>query len=188
MSTDASFPLILLGDSLSEQNPATELAGYPVVNMGISGDEIEHPEGGILGRLHLLSPVRPAHVLLLIGINDLNNSRKSVESIAPRYEALVLAVRDAVPAAALHLLRLLPTRDDFSRLLGDVKALNREIERIARRNDVALVDTYSPLLDEAGVLRAELTGDGLHLNTAGYEVLNGVLEEHLLARPEKKSA
>ncbi len=185
LPTDASSSLILLGDSLSEQNPAAELAGFSVVNMGISGDEIEHPEGGVLGRLDLLPPVRPAHVLLLIGINDLNNSRKSVDNIASQYQNLVQAVRSAVPAAALHLLYLLPTRDAFSRLMPDVKALNAGIMRIARGNGLPLADTFSALLDDAGALCAEFTEDGLHLNAVGYEALNEALEEHLRATAAK---
>lgn len=176
---NAPHPVVLLGDSLSEQNPVRELASLPVLNMGISGDEIRHPEGGVLPRLNLLPLARPSHVMLLVGINDLNNSHKTVASLEPEYDELVRSIKATVPLAVLHLLFLLPVRESFARLMPQIGMMNVIIEETARRHLVQFVDTFAPLADDDDSLRRECTYDGLHLNEFGYEVLNGALEHHL---------
>lgn len=181
LAPNAPHPVVLLGDSLSEQNPVRELASIPVLNMGISGDEIVHPEGGLMPRLRLLPLARPSHVMVLIGINDLNNSHKSVDTLEPQYEELVRSLKSVVPTAALHLQLLLPARNSYTRLMPQIGMMNVIIEETARRHLITFVDTFTPLTDDNGLLGSEFTHDGLHLNETGYEKLNKVLEHHLLS-------
>jgi len=69
--------VVLLGDSITEGHPAKRIAGKRVINMGISGDQIamDGAQGGVRNRVALLAEARPAHVFLLIGINDLGASK-----------------------------------------------------------------------------------------------------------------
>lgn len=179
LPADDSATVVLFGDSLSEANPARELGGLPVLNMGVSGDEIYHPDGGLMRRYELLAEARPRHVVILIGVNDLNNSGKSAETIAPHYDDLLEALKKTVPGATLHLLSLLPTRGEVARLLPSITWLNGLLAETARRHGAVFVDTFPILADESGALRAEFTYDGLHLTEAGYIALNGALDRHL---------
>jgi lysophospholipase L1-like esterase len=43
------------------------------------------------------------------------------------------------------------------------------------------LDYYTPTLDDKGVLKQELTYDGLHPNAAGYEIM-GPLAEKAIAQ------
>ena len=40
-----------------------------------------------------------------------------------------------------------------------------------------MLDYYSAMLDDKGFLRAELTGDGLHPNAAGYAIMAPLAEK-----------
>lgn len=172
--------VVLLGDSITEGHPAKRIAGRRVINMGIGGDQIamDGAEGGVRNRLEFLSQARPAHVFLLIGINDLGASKPL--TIAKRqYEDLVAAIRATVPSAQLHLQSILPTRGRFAHLNSRVEELNIFICQVAAREKCDFVDLWSVMADENGELRAEYTRDGLHLVAPAYEKWIAVLEERV---------
>jgi lysophospholipase L1-like esterase len=50
-------------------------------------------------------------------------------------------------------------------------ALNVWIKDYAARNGHTYLDYFTPMLDDKGVLKQELTYDGLHPNDAGYDVM-----------------
>src|SRR5688572_1345632 len=53
--------VVLLGDSITQAHPAKELAGFPVVNEGIGGDQIDNPTSGTGARtrLSIVAEARP---------------------------------------------------------------------------------------------------------------------------------
>jgi lysophospholipase L1-like esterase len=58
-----------------------------------------------------------------------------------------------------------------------IKALNAWIKEYAAKNKHVYLDYYSAMLDDKGVLRQELTYDGLHPNDAGYDVMRPLAEK-----------
>ncbi len=172
--------VVLLGDSITEGHPAKRIAGRRVINMGIGGDQIamDGAEGGVRNRLEFLSQARPAHVFLLIGINDLGAS-KPLTLAKRQYEDLVAAIRATVPSAQLHLQTILPTRGRFAHLNSRVEELNIFICQVAAREKCDFVDLWSVMADENGELRADYTRDGLHLVAPAYEKWIAVLEERV---------
>ena len=60
-------------------------------------------------------------------------------------------------------------------------ALNSWIKDYASRNEFVYLDYYSSMLDERGVLKKELTFDGLHRNDAGYELIGSLAEKAVAA-------
>ena len=54
----------------------------------------------------------------------------------------------------------------------------------AEKNGFVYLDYYTPMLDDKGMLKKELTFDGLHPNDAGYEVM-GPLAEKAIAQALK---
>ena len=167
--------LVLFGDSISEGHPAKQLRGLPVVNMGISGDEADSPDGGLLRRIHLVSAVRPAEVFLLIGINDLNNG-KSPATLMEQIRAVVSALRAELPATAIYLQSVLPTSAKYLPLLSKVVETNEMLRAYAVGLKMEFVDVFSAMTDETGALRGELTNDGVHLSEQGYIIWTNSIE------------
>jgi lysophospholipase L1-like esterase len=52
-----------------------------------------------------------------------------------------------------------------------INALNRWMKEYAAKNGHGYLDYFTPMADEKGMLKAPLTGDGLHPNAAGYEIM-----------------
>jgi lysophospholipase L1-like esterase len=58
-----------------------------------------------------------------------------------------------------------------------IKELNAWIRATAEKNAYVYVDYYTPMLDDKGFLKAEITGDGLHPNAAGYQIMAPLAEQ-----------
>lgn len=72
---------------------------------------------------------------------------------------------------------LLKTRNN-----SDVINLNASLVVLAKTypNNIKFLDVYSQVLDENGLLKHELSLDGLHLNSEGYKVWIPILEKELV--------
>ena len=62
-----------------------------------------------------------------------------------------------------------------------ISGVNRWIKEYASKNGHIYLDYFSAMADSKGMLRAELTGDGLHFTPAGYSVI-GPLAEKAIAQ------
>ncbi len=175
---DSSGTVVLFGDAHIEGNNIKELCGAPVINMGIKEDELNRDCGGLLDRLWLLPMARPAHVFIVAGINDLNAGRSPLD-IERCFRDLIRQLRRVVPTATIHLAELPPTRDRFEKLMHSIALTNCIIQEIAEQEQVELVDLFSTLEDDEGLLSETCTIDGLYLNDSGFDRLNEVLERHL---------
>ena len=173
--------LVLLGDSISEGNPATVIAGHRVVNMGISGDKIAmEPDGGVLRRIGVVARARPAHVFLMIGVNDFwHTPPKPLEAAKQDYARVAAALTAAVPRARVWFLSTFPTGGDKARMMADIRPLNDHVRALAARHGATYVDMGPHLGDESGELRGDFTGDGVHLTPAGYAAWTGEMERLL---------
>jgi lysophospholipase L1-like esterase len=174
----ASQSVVLLGDSITEANPLKELHGLPVINEGISGDQIDHadPYIGVRRRVNLVADARPAHVYLLIGINDIGYLDRTVQYIADTYEGMLQALLAAVPQAIVTVQTVLPTSQDRAHLNERVREFNVHIKTFAAIAQCPLLDLHELFVNEIGELSAEFTHDGIHLNPAGYEHWNAALK------------
>ena len=65
-----------------------------------------------------------------------------------------------------------------------IKALNEWMKAYAASNKLIYLDYYSAMVDDKGFLRDELSEDGLHPNTKGYEIM-APLAEAAIARALK---
>src|SRR3954451_12293516 len=58
------------------------------------------------------------------------------------------------------------------RIVSSCGPSNEEIKvKIVEGNLASMFDYYSGMLDERGMLKKELTSDGVHPNDAGYEIM-----------------
>lgn len=175
--------IVFLGNSLTEggdwdgyfPQAAARLArrGGRILNRGIVGDEAD----GIYDRLYQILPGRPGKIFLLIGVNDISHDL-TADTIVRRIERIVARIRTESPGTKLYIQTLLPFNESFKRyrrLEGKspvVPQVNAGIRLLARRYGIRCIDLYPYFLEEEGSmnLRPDITGDGLHLKAAGYEI------------------
>jgi lysophospholipase L1-like esterase len=157
--------VLFLGDSITEQGLWHEwFPELPTLNRGISGDTV----GEVRARLD--SAVRaPSAISLLVGTNDLSGlgPSRDVVKIAQEFRGLVEDLRRRAPDTHLIVNSVMPRKATFA---SQVRALNHEYAAIAREAGATWVDLWPVLADGADSLKAQYTGDSLHLNGAGYAV------------------
>lgn len=175
---DASGTVVLLGDAHVEDNPVRELADLVVINMGIKEDEMGRDCGGMKDRLWLLPMARPAHVIIMAGLNDIKAGRSPLE-LEKCFQELVEQVRRHAPSAKIHIATIPPTGDRFEKLVHEIAVTNAILEELAEKEGVEMLDLFSPLEDDDGKLSEDCTSDGYFLNDTGFDRLNGRLEKHL---------
>ena len=171
--------VVLLGDSITEFGLWQEwFPGLPVLNRGIGGETA----ADLLRRLDSAID-RPLAVFLLIGTNDISRGVRLPEIVAD-VRTLLEEVQRRAPGTPVVVQSVLPRT---ARFRNDVRLLNAAYRALVERigHPVEYLDLEPVLADEHGDLRADLTGDGLHLNGAGYAAWVDVLRprvEALLAR------
>ncbi len=131
---------------------------------------------GVYDRLNQILPGHPEKLFLLIGINDVSHDL-SADSIANMITTTVERIQRESPETKLYLQSLLPINESFGRykaLTGKtemIPTINKKLEVIAKERHINFINLF-PLFTEKdkSILRADLTGDGLHLNEEGYKI------------------
>jgi lysophospholipase L1-like esterase len=67
-----------------------------------------------------------------------------------------------------------------------ILALNQWIKEYAKTHEHGYVDYFSAMADEKGLLKSEMTFDGLHPNAAGYMVMGPLAEKTIKEALAKK--
>jgi len=161
---------ILVGDSLSLWLPTEQLPQNRFwLNQSISGETM----GQILTRLHYFQGTRPGEVHIMAGINDLKNGASDGEVIR-NIQQMLVQLRQQHPQARLVIYSILPTR--LVNLPSDrIRQINRYIAYVAAQQGADFADLQSTFSDHQGLLRRELTTDGLHLSQQGYDIWQSAL-------------
>jgi lysophospholipase L1-like esterase len=167
--------VVFYGDSITD---GWKLAQYfpdkPYVNRGISGQTTAQ----MLVRMFPdVIDLKPAAMIILAGTNDVarNNGPSTLQMIAENIQAMT-------ELAQLHnikviLCALLPVSDYTSRKQterrppSDVLKLNAWLREYAAKVNAGYVDYHAALADDRGWLKDGYSGDGLHPNAKGYEVM-----------------
>lgn len=155
---------VLVGDSISQWFPVEQLSRDRFwLNQGISGDTT----AGVLRRLSLFQDTRPADIHVMVGINDLRRGASNAE-VLHNLSQIMQELRQTHPQARIWIYSILPTR--LPALPPErIFALNQNLEAIARQQQVTYVDLQRFFVEEpSGILRRDLTTDGIHLSCAGY--------------------
>lgn len=161
---------VLLGDSLSLWLPSDGLpSGQLWLNQSISGDTT----GNLLKRLPLLASTRPSVIYVMVGINDLRRGIDDRTIVTNLYQ-IAQQLRQQHPQAHIVMQSILPTRYDAIPA-PRVDRLNRALAAIALHTNTTYMDLAADFSDDRGNLRRDLTTDGLHLSSRGYEVWQSAL-------------
>lgn len=173
---DAPRLTVLMGDSISLWFPQELLPGRRTwLNQGISGENSDM----MRRRLDALDGTQLDSIFVMVGINDLiaqkpekevaQNLAKSVQYLQQQHPEANIIVQSILPHGAER--ATWEGRDRLLQLPNDrIQAVNTAIANVAQGENVYYLDLYPLFADGEGMLRPDLTTDGLHLNDQGYLV------------------
>jgi lysophospholipase L1-like esterase len=173
---------VFFGDSRAASWPAPSgLDLFEFINRGIGAQTSAQV---VLRFDEHVAPLQPQLIVVQVGINDLKTVPLFPESVSTIVENCKTNIGRIVtlssdlganvilttifPVGFVPFERRLLWSDDIPLALNEVNTYIRSLAR----EDVIILDTYSLLANSEGVMRSEFAIDTLHLNTAGYDVLN----------------
>lgn len=150
----------------------------PYIDRGISGHI--SPQLLIRFRQDVIN-INPQVVIILAGSNDIagNTGHTTKESIMNNIVSMAeLAMANKIKVI---LCKYLPVSEypwkKGMQPAQKIIALNRLIEEYALKNNIVLLDYFTPFANAENGQKAELTLDGVHPNLAGYKIMEKVTEE-----------
>lgn len=128
--------------------------------------------------------LHPRTVVILCGINDIaqNNGAITLEQIMGNIISMCELARcnqirpvlcSVLPAQSFY------WNPSVTAVSEQVITLNGLIRDYANRNRIPYVDYYSSMVDQEGGLRTELTKDGVHPTTNGYDIMEPLVLKSL---------
>ena len=174
---------VFLGDSITDYWKLTDsFPGKPYINRGIDGQTT--PQMLVRFRQDVID-LHPAVLVVLAGTNDVAGVTGPTrnEDIEANYASMAELAR-------LHHIRvvfasLLPvnnytedSKESFAlRPRERILALNAWLKDYCAKNDLVYLDYFSAMIDDKGLLRRDLSDEGLHPNAAGYKVMAPLAEK-----------
>lgn len=172
--------VVFMGNSITEgwaKHFPVMFPGKPYVGRGISGQTT--PQMLVRFRQDVIA-LDPAVVVLLAGVNDIagNTGPATLEMIEDNLQSMTELAR--ANGIAVVVSSVLPAYD-FPWRRGvepapKIVALNAWLKQYAAAQRLVYVDYHSAMVDARQGLRAELSGDGVHPNEAGYRVMAPLVE------------
>ena len=175
--------VVFLGDSITDYwKLADYFAGKPYINRGIDGQST--PQMLVRFRQDVIL-LHPKVLVVLAGTNDIAGvtGRTRNEDLEANYASMAELAR-------LHHIRvvfasLLPVnnysedaKESFAlRPRQRIVALNSWLKDYCARNGLVYLDYFSAMVDAKGMLRKELSDEGLHPNAAGYKIMAPLAEK-----------
>ena len=185
--------VVFMGDSITDGWQQPRYGGFfpgkPYVDRGISGQTT--PQMLVRFRRDVID-LRPKAVVILAGTNDIagNTGPMTNEEIQGNLASMselahahsIKVVFSSITPVSEYHVRGVP--QTTSRPMDRIKAMNDWIKSYAASHDDVYLDYFSAMIDDKGLMRAELTEDDLHPNAKGYAIM-GPLAEAAIARALK---
>jgi lysophospholipase L1-like esterase len=174
--------VVFMGDSITDgwgRGRGKFFPGKPYINRGIGGQTT--PQMLVRFRPDVIA-LQPKAVVILAGTNDIagNTGPSTLEMI----EDNLMSMADLARANGIKVVlsSVMPVCDYIRpqterRPPEKIIALNTWIKAYAAKNGFVYLDYYTPMLDDKGMLKKDLTVDGLHPNDAGYELMGPLAEK-----------
>jgi lysophospholipase L1-like esterase len=181
--------VVFMGDSITDnmhnaQRFGPFFPGKPYFNRGIGGQVT----GQMLLRFYQdVIALQPKAVVIFGGTNDIGSNIGPVpmETIENNLAAMADMAKGngiKVIMASLTPVCDLPGKPPMTpgRPPESIQTLNRWIKDYSARHNLVFLDYFSATADDKGLLRAELTEDGLHPTAKGYEIMNPLAEKAIV--------
>src|ERR1700688_3072109 len=169
--------VVFLGDSITDYwKLADYFPGKPNLNRGIDGQST--PQMLVRFRQDVID-LHPRVLVVLAGTNDVAGVTGPTrnEDIEANYASIAeLARAHHIRVVFSSLLPVYNYTEDAKesftlRPRERILALNAWLKSYCARNGLVYLDYFSALLDDKGMLRRDLSDDGLHPNPAGYKIM-----------------
>jgi len=182
--------VVFMGDSITDLWVQPRFGGFfpgkPYIGRGISGQTT--PQMLVRFRADVIA-LRPVVVVILAGTNDLagNTGPITLEETEGNLASMAeLARANGIRVVLASVLPVSNYGHDREGNPIDVRVkrppekileLNAWIRKYAAVNDHVFLDYFPAMVDEHGLLKKELSEDGLHPNAAGYAVMAPLAEK-----------
>ena len=186
---DAYFAdAVFLGDSRTEGLSLYSGLETPVYlhAVGATVDSVqtkatEETEDGAITLMDRLDQLEFSKVYIMLGVNELGWPK--TEKFEERYGDIVDRIQENHPEARIALQSILPVSEKQekkgsyvnNRRIGEY---NEVVRRVAEEKGCVYLDVAEAVTGENGCLMANLTTDGVHLNTKGCKLWLEYLKEH----------
>ena len=191
--------VVFMGDSITDgwgrQDPTQFFPGKPYLNRGISGQTT--PQMLIRFRPDVIA-LSPKAVVILAGTNDIagNTGASTLAMIEDNLSSMADLARSH--GIRVVLASLLPVSDyghnrdgkpinqTTRRPPARILELNDWIKKYAAAGGLVYLDYYTAMVDEKGMLKQELSDDGLHANAKGYAVMSPLAASAIASALKRK--
>ncbi|HTQ58389.1 MAG TPA: SGNH/GDSL hydrolase family protein [Bryobacteraceae bacterium] len=172
--------VVFLGDSITDGWRLTQsFPGKPYVNRGISGQTTPQ----MLVRMYPdVIDLKPAALIILAGTNDIAGN--TGPETATMIEENLRAMTELAQAHGIKVIlcSLTPVSDytrfkqTVNRPPADILKINAWLREYAGQVHAGFADYYAAVVDDKGMFRDGCSGDGLHPNGKGYELMAPIAE------------
>jgi len=169
--------VVFIGDSITDLwDLARFFPGKPYINRGIGGQVTAQM---VLRFQQDVVALKPAAVVILAGINDLHGAlqRETDEGIETNWTAMAdMAEAHHIKVVFASVTPVNNYTDNARFMLADrdpqrIRRLNAWLADFCRKRGYPFADYYKAMIDKNGLLRADLTRDGLHPLAQGYALM-----------------
>jgi lysophospholipase L1-like esterase len=169
--------VVFMGDSITigwGRGGSSFFPGKPYINRGISGQVTAQ----MLLRFYPdVIAHKPKAVVILAGTNDIGGNIGPVPNEVIQNNIAAMSDMAKANGIKVVLSSITPVCDctrnqTTGRPPERINAMNKWLKEYAAKNGHIYLDYFSAMSDEKGLLKANLTGDGLHFNPAGYEIMS----------------
>jgi lysophospholipase L1-like esterase len=181
--------VVFMGDSITDAWAQPRFGGFfpgkPYVDRGISGQTT--PQMLIRFRPDVIA-LQPKVVVILAGTNDIagNTGPMTVEEIEGNLQSMAeLAKANGIRVVMASVMPVSDYgHDNAGRPLNMTKGrppasilvLNAWIKKYVEEHHEIYLDYFAAMVDAKGLLKSDLSDDGLHPNLAGYQVMAPLAE------------
>jgi lysophospholipase L1-like esterase len=185
--------VVFMGDSITDGWQQPRYGGFfpgkPYVDRGISGQTT--PQMLLRFRRDVVD-LQPKAVVILAGTNDIagntgvmtneeiQGNLASMSELAHVHNIKVV-MSSVTPVSEYHVTNPRFAPQTTARPMERIKALNEWMKSYAAAHGDVYLDFFTAMIDDKGLMRAELTEDDLHPNAKGYAIM-APLAEAAIAR------